>query len=50
MRTELCMRGLQSKVEVKDIRTECRTVLYAAVKACRCQQEEKHGLFVGDAP
>lgn len=39
MRTELCMRGLQSKVEVKDIRMECRTVLYAAVKACRCQQE-----------
>jgi hypothetical protein len=28
-------------IEVKDVRTECRTVLYAVVNACRCQQERQ---------
>jgi hypothetical protein len=27
--------------KVKDVRTECWTVLYVAVNACRCQQAEK---------
>lgn len=49
------MRGLQSKVEVKDIRTECRTVICCNESLSLSAggtgyEKEKHGLFVGDAP